>query len=186
MHSAVPEVGEDIKWGVPAFLHHGILVSIASFKAHTAVRFPKETLLADSAATELAKLRRLASVDDLPSDAALHRIIRHAAELDERGVKAPRSEAAEERRRIDPPEYMLEALRRHPGALAAFEALSPSHRGEYVEWIVEAKGEETRARRLATAVQWIAEGKPRNWKYARWHMRQCPVHTRSTLARPAR
>jgi uncharacterized protein YdeI (YjbR/CyaY-like superfamily) len=66
---------------------------------------------------------------------------------------------------VKTPPYFLAALRKNPKALAAFEAFSPSHNREYVEWIVEARQEETRQRRMATAVEWIAQGKSRNWKY---------------------
>jgi uncharacterized protein YdeI (YjbR/CyaY-like superfamily) len=50
---------------------------------------------------------------------------------------------------------------------APFTGFPLSHRREYVDWIAEAKGEETRNRRLKTAIPWIADGKPRNWKYMR-------------------
>jgi hypothetical protein len=59
------------------------------------------------------------------------------------------------------------ALAKNRKARETFEGFSPSHRREYVEWIAEAKGDDTRKRRIATAIEWLSEGKPRNWKYMR-------------------
>lgn len=59
----------------------------------------------------------------------------------------------------------MAALKKNSQALAAWEASSPSHRREYIEWITEAKRDETRQRRVETAVEWIAAGKARNWRY---------------------
>jgi uncharacterized protein YdeI (YjbR/CyaY-like superfamily) len=108
---------------------------------------------------------RLASKDDLPDEAALRRILHAAKALKASGEKAPRVKRP--RPAIEPPGDFLAALRKNPKALAAFEAFPPSHRREYLEWITEARGEETRRRRLETAIAWMAEGKARNWKYAR-------------------
>ena len=68
---------------------------------------------------------------------------------------------------VQVPDYFLAALKKNKKALATFEAFSPSHRREYVAWVVEAKQEATRQKRLAQAVEWLAEGKSRNWKYER-------------------
>jgi uncharacterized protein YdeI (YjbR/CyaY-like superfamily) len=63
------------------------------------------------------------------------------------------------------PQDLKSALARNAKARAAFEGFSPSHRREYVEWIEDAKRDDTRRKRLATAIEWMGEGKPRNWKY---------------------
>jgi hypothetical protein len=164
VHSALPDVEEAIKWGAPTFEHHGIVCSMAAFMAHSALRFWKEPLMLKAAGGQVMALKKIGSVADLPVEDELIRLIRLAADLNEKRVKAPPSAAVKARSELEPPDYMLDALRTG-AALEAFEALSPSHRREYVEWIAEAKREETRQRRLATAVEWIAEGKPRNWKY---------------------
>jgi uncharacterized protein YdeI (YjbR/CyaY-like superfamily) len=92
--------------------------------------------------------------------------IKEAAKLNEQGVKSPRpKKKAAKKKPVQAPDYFLAALRKQPKALAAFHAFSPSHKREYVEWITEAKQETTRERRIATALEWLAEGKPRNWKY---------------------
>ena len=63
------------------------------------------------------------------------------------------------------PEALVAALKKHKAAGKKFEAMTPGYRREYCQWIDEAKREETREKRVATAVEWIAEGKSRNWKY---------------------
>jgi uncharacterized protein YdeI (YjbR/CyaY-like superfamily) len=63
-----------------------------------------------------------------------------------------------------PPE-LVAWLAKNRKARANFEAYPPSHKPENNEWIGEAKREETRAARVKQAVEWIAEGKSRNWKY---------------------
>jgi len=80
-------------------------------------------------------------------------------------VKLPR--VAKSKPALKAPAFMLAAIRKDRKAHAAFEAFSPSCKREYIEWITDAKTDETRNRRLATAVQWMAEGKSRNWKYQR-------------------
>jgi uncharacterized protein YdeI (YjbR/CyaY-like superfamily) len=108
---------------------------------------------------------RFESLDELPTEAAMIRMVKEAAALNDAGVKVPRTVKA--RKPLKAPPYMLAAIKKNAKAHARYQAMSPSHQREYVEWITDAKGEETRARRLATAVQWMSEGKSRNWKYAR-------------------
>jgi uncharacterized protein YdeI (YjbR/CyaY-like superfamily) len=107
---------------------------------------------------------KITSVDDLPSDKALTKILKAAAELNDQGVKAERPRAAP-KPPLKVPSYLRSALQKNKKAAAAFDAFSPSHKREYVEWLTEAKSEDTRDRRLAQAVEWMSQGKPRNWKY---------------------
>jgi hypothetical protein len=172
VHSACPCAHETIKWGFPHFEHHGVLCSMASFKAHCAfgfwhseMRVLGKTRDDDNAA--MGQFGRITKLSDLPKDAALKGLIRKAAMLNEKGVKSTRAIPAKPKAPLVPPDYLIAALRRRQGALARFQAMSPSHQREYVEWLVEAKREETRAKRLATAVEWIAEGKSKEWKYQR-------------------
>jgi uncharacterized protein YdeI (YjbR/CyaY-like superfamily) len=80
-------------------------------------------------------------------------------------VKVPRAPKARVPGAVTVPADLAAALRRNRKARASFEAFSPSHRREYIEWITEAKREETREKRLATTIEWLEEGKPRHWKY---------------------
>lgn len=112
----------------------------------------------------MAQFGHVKSLNDLPSEKKLIALVKKAAELNEQGVKTPRMKNAP-KPPLKVPDYLVGALKKNKKAQANFEALSPSHKREYIEWITEAKQEATRDRRIATAVEWIAEGKARNWKY---------------------
>lgn len=170
IHRACPDVTETLKWSAPSFEHHGILCGLAAFKKHCAFGFWKESLLREGASQAdlkaLDALGRVESIEALPADTAIIRLIRRAAKLNEDGVKRP---AGAKRKKPPPrtPADLAAALKQSPEAAANFRDFSPSHKREYIEWITEAKHPETRARRLATAIEWIAQGKGRNWKYER-------------------
>ena len=167
VHAARPDVEEAMKWSMPHFLVGGrILAGMAAFKAHATFGFWRAgDVVGDSGAKRdaMGQFGRLASVDDLPPPAELDSMIRKAAALAEAGpaprpTRAPRPEPAT-------PEDLRAAIDAEPKAAATFDAFPPGCRREYCEWIVEAKRPETRARRVAQAVEWLAEGKRRNWKY---------------------
>ncbi|MEO8677686.1 MAG: YdeI/OmpD-associated family protein [Vicinamibacterales bacterium] len=168
VHEACPEVQETMKWSFPHFDYKGIFCAMASFKQHATFGFWKGSLLAaklpkvDEKA--MGQFGRIASMDDLPPAKTLARIVKAAARLNDDGVKVVRARKAK-KAPLKPPADLMTALKRKPKALAAFKAFSAGQQREYVEWITEARREATRASRLATAVGWIAEGKPRNWKY---------------------
>ena len=82
-------------------------------------------------------------------------------------MKVPRKARPGAARPVSVPADLAAALRRSRKAREAFAAFSPSHQREYIEWITEAKRAETRERRLATTIEWLEEGKPRHWKYAK-------------------
>jgi uncharacterized protein YdeI (YjbR/CyaY-like superfamily) len=114
----------------------------------------------------MGQFGRIASIADLPPEKTLIRLVRQAARLNDQGVKRPRAAKAPPAAPGVPPDLAAALkLKKNAKAAAAFQALSPSHRREYVEWIAEAKRDETRARRVATTVAWLTEGKSRNWKY---------------------
>jgi len=170
VHQACPDVQETIKWGFPHFEHHGVLCSMAAFKQHCAFGFWKGALvlegMADPEADAMGQFGRIMAIEDLPPVRTLARYVKRAAALNERGVdRAASKRAPKKPARV--PADLADALRANKKALAVFDAFSPSHKREYVEWIIEAKRHETRKRRIATAVAWIAEGKGRNWKYER-------------------
>jgi uncharacterized protein YdeI (YjbR/CyaY-like superfamily) len=169
IRTAVPEAEETIKWGMPHWVHHGILCCIAGFKGHCALVIRRgQDLLGDAAKDDaMGQFGRITSRDDLPSKAALVRLLRAAARKNAAGADAPRRPPRARKPEATVPPDLAAALRKDARARATFEAFSPSRRRDYVEWIVEAKAEETRARRLAQAVAWMAEGKARNWKYER-------------------
>jgi uncharacterized protein YdeI (YjbR/CyaY-like superfamily) len=168
VHKACPDVEETIKWGSPHFDYKGSLAGMASFKEHCAFGFWKHALLegTELQRTAMGSFGRITSLKDLPKDKEIIALIHEAMELNEKGIKVPRKPAAVKAEVVVPKE-LTAALLKNKGAKAAFEKFSASHRREYVEWIAEAKTEPTRDRRIATAIEWLSEGKSRNWKYER-------------------
>lgn len=169
VHGACPEAEETIKWGMPSFTYHGILCGMAAFKAHATFGFWHQGVTkaiattgrnADEAMGHLGRITRLA---DLPSDREMIRYIRQAAKLNEAG--GPARPKPKPRKALRVPADLASALKKNSKAAKAFADFSPSARREYIEWITEAKREETRQARLGTAVGWISAGKRRNWKY---------------------
>lgn len=167
MHAGCPDVTETIKWSVPAFDYKGPLAGMAAFKAHCIFGFWKQPLMksapVDRAGEAMGGFGRFESLDDLPTEAALVKMVKEAVALNDAGVKVPRVTKAKPA--LKTPADMLAAIKKNKKALATYDAFSPSCKREYVDWITEAKTDETRARRLATAIEWMAEGKQRNWKY---------------------
>ena len=167
VHTVVPDVEEAMKWGMPAYLSDGkILLVTSAFKAHAALNFWRGQEIGDGQAKAgaMGQFGRLTSVADLPADAQLDALIGQAAAL---ASTAPAPRKAKQAPKPLPemhPDFAA-ALSRAPKADAAFDAFPPSCRREYLEWIADAKQDATRQKRIASAVEWLGEGKRRNWKY---------------------
>lgn len=167
IHAACPEVVETIKWRQPSFEFHGLLCGMAAFQKHCTFGFWKHDLVVgktDKAAEAWGSFGRLTSTKDLPSKAAMTKWIKKAMQLNDDGVKVTRRKASAKPAVAMHPD-LKRALSANPRAKQQFAAFSPSQQREYLTWIAEAKADATRARRLADAIAWIAEGKQRNWKY---------------------
>jgi uncharacterized protein YdeI (YjbR/CyaY-like superfamily) len=165
VHKACPGVEETVKWSAPHFDYRGgPLAGMAAFKAHCAFGFWKGSLILPGSSDAMGQFGRIASLSDLPPDKVMIGYVRKAARLNEEGVKVPRP-VKHPKKDIPMPPDLAAALKKNSKARATFDGFSPSHKREYLEWITEAKGAETRAKRLKTAIEWMAEGKPRNWKY---------------------
>jgi uncharacterized protein YdeI (YjbR/CyaY-like superfamily) len=168
VHAACPEAGETLKWGMPHFLYKGqMLAGIGAFKAHATFGFwrAKEVLGETGAERDaMGQFGRLTSIADLPPDDVLRALIRKAMALTDSGTRRARAKAAPKPQPETPAELEA-ALSANPAARATFDGFPPSCRREYVEWVAEAKRPETRDKRIAQAVEWMAEGKKRNWKY---------------------
>jgi uncharacterized protein YdeI (YjbR/CyaY-like superfamily) len=162
VHAACPDVKETIKWSSPFYEHKGILIATPAFKQHCRLIFWKGRLFLGK---ERRKFAHLTSVADLPSEKILTGYIRKAVELNEAGIKEPAGAKTKTRKPIIVPDDFRAALGKNKRALATFENFSYSHKKEYVEWLTEAKREETRVKRIQTALKWLAAGKSRNWKY---------------------
>lgn len=169
VHAACPAAEETIKWGMPTFMYGGaILCGMSAFKQHASFGFWKHALVMGEGVQRdgMGSYGKMASLKDLPAKKDLVAHISKAMQLNDDGVKT-----AGVRKRGTPkppplpPDDFAAALKKNRKALAAFDAFSPSHQREYVDWIVEAKRAETRERRIVQAIEWLADGKPRNWKY---------------------
>lgn len=172
IHQAAPQIGETIKWGFPNFEYKGIVCSMASFKSHCTFTFWKAAVMNDPhqilrtrGETAMGHFGQIKSLGDLPSDEILKEYIKEAVRLNEEGIKVPSKNTTSAPRALEVPDDLLGALSKNTRAKATFENFSPSNKREYVEWITEAKTDATRGKRLETAVEWMAEGKVRNWKY---------------------
>ncbi|MDP2385854.1 MAG: YdeI/OmpD-associated family protein [Bacteroidota bacterium] len=176
IHTACPEVEETMKWSFPHFDYKGTMMcSMASFKQHCAFSFWKASLMKDAdklvgmAKTEVSMghLGRITSVKDLPSDKKMIAYIKEAMKLNNDGVKLPSKVKAVVKTEMEIPTWFATVLKRDTKAKNQFDAFTPGKRKEYIEWLVDAKTEATREKRLETALEWIAEGKHRHWKYAK-------------------
>ena len=169
VHRVLPEAEEGIKWGMPAFMVGGKNVAgLAAFKAHCAVMIHGEGRLGaeDSRGEGMGGYGKVATLADLPADAVLETALKEAAQrVAASGSASKRKAKPTPKPEIPVPQDFAAALREAPAATAFFDGLAPSHRREYLEWITEAKRDDTRARRIAQALEWLGEGKRRNWKY---------------------
>lgn len=164
VHAVVPNVEEAVKWGHPTFCRRGqIVLGTAAFKAHAVVHFWRAKELGFETREEaMGQLGKLLSVADLPSH--LDSMISKAADLAGHSAAPPRPKREPKPMPPIHPEFVA-ALEKKPMARATFDGFPPSCRREYLDWIAEAKRDETRSKRIATAIEWLSEGKRRNWKY---------------------
>lgn len=176
VHKTCPQVEETMKWNFPHFGYMGdMMASMASFKQHCSISFWKAALMKDAerligmAKTETAMghLGRITTLKDLPKDSMLKGYIKDAMRLNEAGVKLPRTSKTAAPKALVVPGYFTTALKTNKKAQQTFEKFSYSQKKEYVDWITEAKTETTRSKRMETALEWLSEGKIRNWKYVK-------------------
>ena len=173
VYKACPDVQETIKWGMPFFDYKGsVLCTMAAFKEHCRFMFWKAKLMRDpenilqvADKHSMGNIDKIISLKDLPSDKILIAYIKEAARLNEDNIKLPARKKVSANTILNTPDELAAALKKNKKAKAVFENFSQGKKKEYIEWITEAKTESTRNKRIGTAVEWIAEGKSRNWKY---------------------
>ena len=167
VHAAAPEAEEAMKWSAPSFTVDGkILLVMAAFKAHAALNFWRGQEIGDGSAKAgaMGQFGKLTSLADLPSDDELDSIIREAATL-AKTAPAPRKTKHEPKPAPELHPEFAAALVKAPNAKATLDGFPPSAQRDYFEWISEAKQDTTRQKRIATAIEWLNEGKRRHWKY---------------------
>ncbi|MGH8158214.1 MAG: YdeI/OmpD-associated family protein [Rhodanobacter sp.] len=168
VHAACPEVEESLKWSFPHFGYKGAMMcSMAAFKQHCSFGFwLHKEVVGGETENGMGDFGKLISLKDLPSKKELTAYIRKAMALNEAGVKLTRPKAAPKPAPTLPDDLAaLLAQKKHAAARKSYEGFSASAQREYVEWINEARTDATRQKRLASTLEWLAEGKPRNWKY---------------------
>jgi uncharacterized protein YdeI (YjbR/CyaY-like superfamily) len=173
VHKACPDVEEKMKWSFPHFDYKGeMMCSMAAFKQHAVMGFWKAALMKDAMLMENARsetamghLGRISSLKDIPSDKKITAWIKEAMQLTDKGIKLPAKVKLTEKKELVVPDYFIKALSKNKKAKQVFESFAYSHKKEYLQWIAEAKTEETRNKRMANALEWMAEGKSRLWKY---------------------
>ena len=170
VHAACPDVVETKKWSFPHFDYKGeMMCSMAAFKEHCAFNFWKQALL-DAAAfpaekTAMGSFGRITSIKDLPNDKTFKKLIVDAMKLNDDGIKLVKPKPTAGKKEVVVPEILIAALATNEMAAETFNNFPPSCKKEYVEWINEAKTDATRDKRLGTTIEWLSEGKRRNWKY---------------------
>ncbi len=170
VHAGCPAVEETIKWGFPHFVYKGNIAGMAAFKQHCVFGFWKDALLFNRENGEqkeaMGQFGRLTHVSELPAEKVMIGYVKKAAALNEDGVKVERG-AGQAREPIAMPDDFAAALKKSARASKTYENFSASKRRDYLEWITEAKRDQTRRQRIATSIEWLAEGKSHNWKYER-------------------
>ncbi|HYJ53282.1 MAG TPA: YdeI/OmpD-associated family protein [Allosphingosinicella sp.] len=167
VHAACPDCEETLKWSSPSFMYKGkILAGFAAFKAHATFGYwsgSQVVELSGKEPTAMGQFGRMTALEDLPPRATLFALTKKAMALIDEGVKPVRNKTVKAPFTI--PQDLSAAIDAVPAAKATFDGFPPSCQRDYVEWVIEAKRDETRAKRLAQTVEWLAEGKRRNWKY---------------------
>jgi len=166
VHAACPETEERIKWGFPHFDYHGrMMCAMSAFKQHCGFGFwLYKDVVGGEAQEGMGQFGRITSLEDLPSAKILTGYIRKAMALSDAGAVMKRPKAAP--KAVPPvPADFAALLKKNALAQKTFTDFSPSAKHEYIAWITEAKTDATRQKRIATTLDWLAEGKRRNWKY---------------------
>lgn len=172
IHKGCPEAEETIKWGMPGFDYKGPFINFAAFKEHAVFGFwkaaimkDKDILLNDETKEAMGNLGKIKSMKDLPKDKVILGWIKEAKKLNDEGIKVPKDKPKHPKKEIPMPADFKKTIAANKKAKEVYDKFSPSHKREYLEWITEAKTEKTRQLRIETTIEWLKEGKPRNWKY---------------------
>jgi uncharacterized protein YdeI (YjbR/CyaY-like superfamily) len=178
IHEGCPEMSETVKWGMPSFDYKGPFCSMAAFKQHAVFGFWKHKLINDpknylgeikaDGGEAMGNMGRITSLKDLPPDKIILGFIKQAVKLNDEGVKPEKVvKNPATTKNTTAPNDLMAALKKNKKAMTVWTDWTPGKKKEYVQWITEAKTDDTRASRIETAVEWIAEGKIRNWKYVK-------------------
>jgi hypothetical protein len=171
IHSANEEVEESWRWNGPHFDHDGIMIGMHAFKTCVSVWFHKGALLKDphglfklSEKDEERGMRKYKVFEgETIQEKAFTDLVKQAVRLNESGVKL--NDAKPARKALVLPTDLEGCLKKDETTWHHWENFSYTHKKEYVEWIGDAKKEETRKRRIAQALEMIREGTGKEDKY---------------------
>lgn len=174
-HKGCPELEETIKWGIPYFVCDGMLGGMAAFKKHVGFGFWRSNELDDPAglfetgtgAKQSMCTAKVHNLKELPTQKVLVDYVRRAVKLNRADSSKPKKKSPKKKITTRTPADLAALLKKNKPAKVTFDALAPSHKRDYIQWITEAKRDATRQQRLKTTIEWLAEGKRRNWKYER-------------------
>jgi uncharacterized protein YdeI (YjbR/CyaY-like superfamily) len=174
VHVACPGIREQLKWSFPHFVYNGSsLCYMAAFKHHCAFGFwlaeymqdPAGIFIQDDKKSAMGNFGKITSIENLPATQHLVAYLHSAMELIDMGVKIKKPTPSKTSTETKIHEDFANALDSNTAAKEQFYSMTASCQKEYAHWIAEAKRAETRQKRIASALEWIAEGKRRDWKY---------------------
>ena len=141
---------------------------LAYFKNHVGINFFKGSLIEDlhglydeacmDKGNRQIKFRRQDDVDEVK----LKHYLYEAIKLNKEGTNVQAKKIS-----TDIPENLAQALAKNINAKNFFDSLAQGYKRDYIVWITTAKQEKTRLKRLNTTIEWLSEGKKKNWKYER-------------------
>lgn len=126
-----------------------------------------DKILNNSESSAMGQFGRITKLSDLPSDEIIIQYLHQAMGLIDKGVKVPKTDPSLKEYNLEIPIALQQALQKNDKAMATFEKFSNSNKKEYIVWINEAKTEVTKQKRLETTIEWLEEGKIKNWKYVK-------------------
>lgn len=174
IHETCVGVKEEIKWGIPHYSYKGdYLCMLGSFKNHCSFSLYKAEFMKDKEIAESVKagkkfgyMDKLKSVSELPTKKVLVSLVKDAMNVNEQGIKKEKLKSGKPKI-LETPDYLIDSLNNYEEAKAVWESKSDAYRKDYLIWIIDAKTETTRQKRIEQSLKWIAEGKGRFWQYAK-------------------
>jgi hypothetical protein len=168
IHSTEERIEEAWRGNAPHFDHQGSLIGMHAFKSCVSIWFHKGASLKDGhglfkltekdAEREVRKYK-IHEGESINEKAFLD-LLKQALKVN--AAQAGGAETKPTSRALVVPSDMEQVLRKDEQAWAQWEGLAASHKREYVEWITDAKQDETRKRRLAKALEMIRDGQAKN------------------------
>lgn len=160
---------EDWKWHAPNFNSNGMVCWLAFFKSHVGLNFFKGSLIEDlhglydnasmDKGNRIIKYKTINEINENLLEYYIYEAIKHNKE----GAKITSKKVE-----IEVPKDLAKALEKDIMAKDFFTNLAPGYKRDYIDWIISAKQEKTRLKRLETTLEWLGQGKKKNWRYKKY------------------